>query len=330
MIYQELVNNLCSRLNFNTTEFAKKYNVEEIFEIVDSYNIQIILNGNLQALDTYLTILFKYKLSFNVDGLVINIADEIDLTYRLLLIKFNNGAYLEIKNFDYTDNKLCIKELINRYTDISNIYYIDKTLYSNNFKVESNINNNIILSTATSLNELDINKYTIYQVLGIANIFFVEDENKIESCKELTGSNNSIYIIPSNNIGSKANNTQSIATSENNKGNELNLSRVHNFYLLVKIEKILYNTLNNRISNKAMFLALDVIIPAIIKTSGGFIPENVNSCISYKEDFLYKSNDAFLLYKIDFEFISSISNNDYMEDLEFIVTDITSKQGVII
>jgi hypothetical protein len=330
MIYQELVNNLCSRLNFNTTEFAKKYNVEEIFQIIDSYNIQIVLNEVLQATDTYLTILFKYELDFNIEHLVININNDVDLKYRLLLIKFNNGAYLEIKNFNYTNNKLYIKELINRYIDISNIYYIDKTLYSNNFKVESNSNNEVVLSTITSLNDLDINRYTIYQVLGIANIFFVEDENTIESFANLIQDNNSIYIIPSNNVGSKANNTQSIATTENNKGNELNLSRVHNFFMLVKIKKILYNTVNNRISNKAMLLALDIIIPAIIKTSGGFIPADVDSCVSYKEDFLYRRDDAFLLYKIDFEFISSISNNDYMEDLEFIVTDITMKQEVII
>lgn len=330
MIYQELISNLCNRLNFNTTEFAKKYNANEVFEIINENNIKITLNENLNDTDTYLTILFKYELSFNLEGLVININDDVDLKYRLLLIKFNNGDFLEVKDFEYTDNKLFIGELINKYVDISNIYYIDKSLYSNNFKVESNNNDEILLSTTQPLGGLDVVNYRIYQVLGIANIFFVEDEEKIESFKDQVGSNNSIYIIPSNNIGSKSNNTQSIAVAENNKGNELNISRVHNFYLLVKIEKALYTTLNNRISNKAILQSLDVIIPAVIKTTGGFIPFNVESCISYKEDFLYKSNDAFLLYKIDFEFISSISNNDYMEDLEFIVNDITIKQGVII
>lgn len=250
----------------------------------------------------------------------------------MLLLKFNNGNFLEIKDFEYTDGKLFIGELVNKYAEISNIYYIDKSLYSNNFKVENNdiSINKITLSTIQPLTGLDVINYSLYQVLGIANIFFVEDEEKIESFKDLVGNNNSIYIIPSNNIGSKTNNTQSIAITENNKGNELNLSRVHNFYLLVKIEKELYNILNNRISNKAILQSLDVIIPAVIKTTGGFIPSNVESCISYKEDFLYKSNDAYLLYKIDFRFISSISNNDYMEDLEFIINDITIKQGVII
>lgn len=66
MIYQELINNLCNRLNFNTTEFAKKYNVNEVFEIIDENNIKITLNESLNTIDTYLTILFKHELNFNL------------------------------------------------------------------------------------------------------------------------------------------------------------------------------------------------------------------------------------------------------------------------
>jgi hypothetical protein len=331
MIYQELISNLCSRLNFNTSEFAKKYNTSERFEIIDNNNIKIFLNETIEQSDNFLTVIFKYELDFNVEGLVINIVDEVSLNGRTLLLKFQDGSFLEIKTFEFNNGKLYIEDLINRYQEVTSIYYIDKSLYTNNFEVKNtNITNEVELYTTQSLNELNVDKYSIYQALGIANIFFIEDEDKIESFKDLISNRNSVYIIPSNNLGSKANNVQSIAVSENNKGNDLNLSRVHNFFLLAKIQKINNTKINNRISNKMLLKTLDETIPALIKTTGGFIPKNVESCVSYKEDFLYESKDSYLIYKIDFEFISSISNNDYMEDLEFIVNDVTIKQGIII
>lgn len=328
MIYQELINNICSRINFHTAEFSKKYNVGDNFLLLDNNNIAISIFENLLQGDNYLSIVFKYNLDFNINGLVININEDIDLNNRILLIRLNSGEEKEIRNFTYENGRLFLEDFISSYADIDNIYYIDKSLYTNNFEVKSNIGNELTCYSSQSLSGLNPLKYSIYQVFGVANCFFIEDENKIDSFKDLIGQNNSLYIIPNNNVGSKSNNTQSVAVSENNKGNELNLTRVHNFYLLVKIIKMNYNVINNRISNKELLRTLDITIPAIIKAVGGFIPQNVDSCVSYKGDFLYESNDSCLLYRIDFEFISTLSNSDYMEDLEFIINNIKIQQGV--
>lgn len=317
MIYQELVSNICDKINFNTYEFAKNYKVNDNFDIVDSSNLKFY---PIDTIDNgILSILFKVKVEFIVNGLILQITDDTNLTNRTLLLNINNKL-IETTDYFFKNGNLQLYNV--DYNNITELYYIDKTMFSGNYEL---IGSDILRNISRNLNEINTSKYSIYKCLSQANIYFTESEDKLES---FNIEENAIYIIPSGNVGSKSNNTFTIALAENFVGSDYVLSRLHNFFLLVKINKIAYNPINNRLDNRVLFKVLDEVLPAVIKTTGGFIPKNIHSAISYKDDALYMAGDGYLIYRINFEFISTLTSIDLMEDVEYNINNIISRQGV--
>lgn len=315
MIYHDILNKFCSFLNFNTDFFSKNYSVQENFVKINNQSVELFFNEPIT--EQNITLLFKKEVEFIVNGFVLKILEE-DLKFRTLLIKVNNEL-IELSDFSLSKNNLVIPNI--DYNTIEKLYFVDKSLYSGNYTLI----NNIATNNKKNLVNLGV-KHSVYKVLGSPSIFFIESENKLESM--LTKMNNSIYILPVNSVASKHQTANTIADQETNIGNEYYISRVHNFTLLLKINKVKLNNVNNRIDNSNMLYILDTLIPVIIRTIGGIKSKNMESAVSFKNEGLVDGTDAYLLYGVNFEFITNICSMDLKEDIEIDIINFTQKQGV--